>query len=366
MLVRLRFWIILALNIFLVCASLVSAWLLRFEFTLPQRRILLTALPILLVMRVTALARFNLLHGYWRYTGLSDVTDILKATALSTAAFLVVERFLLGIVAFPKSIYLLEALLAVGLLCGIRLVSRTLLQVAARQFMKHSQKEGDCCRRGDAPLRDCSRTCRIADIPARSPWWTMIARNSERVFMVRQCWAPSMTCLGWSSWMTSRRFSSQSRRRRGPKCDASRCVRAFAGALPYNSCPCRSDQWQGHRRAVARRRRELAWREPVRLDLEPVRQQLADKVVMVTGAAGSIGSELCRQLLYYEPRKLLCVDQDESGLFFLDQRLRQECPTGTLEYRVADVADSHCMRRLISGAEVDIIFSTRRLTSMSR
>ena len=75
---------------------------------------------------------------------------------------------------------------------------------------------------------------------------------------------------------------------------------------------------------------DLLGREPVCLDLEPVRQQLTDKVVMVTGAAGSIGSELCRQLLYYEPRKLLCVDQDESGLFFLDQRLSQECPTGYL------------------------------------
>ena len=104
MVVRLRFWIILALNIFLVCASLVSAWLLRFEFTLPIPHVLFAALPILLIMRLTALGRFNLLHGYWRYTGLSDVTDILKATALSTLGFVVVERYLLGVVAFPKSI----------------------------------------------------------------------------------------------------------------------------------------------------------------------------------------------------------------------------------------------------------------------
>ena len=130
MVVRLRFWFILALNILLVCASLVSAWLLRFEFTLPIRHVLFAALPILLAMRLTGLARFNLLHGYWRYTGLSDVTDILKATFLSTVGFLLVERYLLGVVAFPKSIYCLEGLLAVGMLCGVRLISRTVLQAA--------------------------------------------------------------------------------------------------------------------------------------------------------------------------------------------------------------------------------------------
>ena len=356
MLVRLRFWIILALNVFLVCVSLVSAWLLRFEFTLPQRRILLTALPILLVMRLTALARFNLLHGYWRYTGLSDVTDILKATVLSTAAFLLVERFLLGIVAFPKSIYLLEALLAVGSLCGIRLVSRTLLQAAADNSRSTPKKKVIVVGAGDAAER------LLKDLPNSGYLAVALVDDDRQKFGARIHGAPVMGTIDdlprlvkvddIAEILIAIPSATGAEMRR---------IARVCEPLPvrFRTIPALADLINGKVTVEQLRDvdiEDLLGREPVCLDLEPVRQQLTDKVVMVTGAAGSIGSELCRQLLYYEPRKLLCVDQDESGLFFLDQRLSQECPTGTLEYRVADIADSHCMRRLISGAEVDIIF----------
>jgi FlaA1/EpsC-like NDP-sugar epimerase len=77
---------------------------------------------------------------------------------------------------------------------------------------------------------------------------------------------------------------------------------------------------------------------------------------MVTGAAGSIGSELCAQLLSYKPEKLLCVDQDESALFFLEQKIGQAAAEVCPEYCVADVADRQRMKGLISSAGVDIIF----------
>src|ERR1039458_10573248 len=131
MLLRLRFWLIFALNILLVCASVIAAWLLRFEFTLPQRRVLFAALPLLILMRLAAMGRFNLLHGYWRYTGISDITDIVQATALGSVGFLIAERWVLGIKAFPITVYCLEALLAVAALCGVRLFSRMLVQAIA-------------------------------------------------------------------------------------------------------------------------------------------------------------------------------------------------------------------------------------------
>jgi FlaA1/EpsC-like NDP-sugar epimerase len=131
MLFKLRLWLILALNVALVCMSVTTAWLLRFEFTLPHRRVLFAALPVLVLMRLAALARFNLLHGYWRYTGINDITDIVLATALGSMGFLVVERWVLGIKAFPITIYCLEALLMVAALCSVRLFSRMLVHAIA-------------------------------------------------------------------------------------------------------------------------------------------------------------------------------------------------------------------------------------------
>ena len=356
MLVRLRFWIILALNVFLVCASLTMAWLLRFEFTLPQRRILLAALPILVVLRLAALARFKLLHGYWRYTGLNDITDILKATFLSTAAFLLVERYALGIVAFPKSIYCLEALLAVGMLCGVRLVSRTLLQAAAENSRTSPHKKVIVVGAGDAAER------LLKDLPNSGYAAVALVDDDRQKLGARIHGVSVLGCVDDLPRLVKLHeveeilIAIPSATGSAMRRITSVCERL---SVRFRTIPALADLINGKVTVEQLRDvniEDLLGREPVQLDLEPVRQQLTGKVVMVTGAAGSIGSELCRQLLYYRPRKLLCVDQDESALFFLEQELGQECESDAVDYCVADVADSHRMRRLISGAEVDIIF----------
>ncbi len=356
MLVRLRFWIILALNVFLVCASLTMAWLLRFEFTLPQRRILLAALPILVVLRLVALARFKLLHGYWRYTGLNDITDILKATFLSTTAFLVIERYALGIVAFPKSIYCLESLLAVGMLCGVRLVSRTLLQAAAESSRTIPHKKVIVVGAGDAAER------LLKDLPNSGYAAVALVDDDRQKLGARIHGVSVLGCVDDLPRLVKLHeveeilIAIPSATGSAMRRITSVCERL---SVRFRTIPALADLINGKVTVEQLRDvniEDLLGREPVQLDLEPVRQQLTGKVVMVTGAAGSIGSELCRQLLYYKPRKLLCVDQDESALFFLEQELSQECEPDTAEYCVADVADSHRMRRLISGAEVDIIF----------
>ena len=107
----------------LVFTALVLAWLLRFDFSLPYRGLLFSAAPLLILIRLAAIGRFDLFHGWWRYTGVSDALDIVKAVALGSAMFLFVMRFLLGVVSFPRTIYILEAVLSIGLLAGVRLLS---------------------------------------------------------------------------------------------------------------------------------------------------------------------------------------------------------------------------------------------------
>src|ERR1700751_6385434 len=82
-----RFFVALG-EVLLVASSVTIAWLLRFDFTFPNPQVLLAAMPILILLRVLGMARFNLFHGYWRYTGISDALDILKAVALGSVGFL--------------------------------------------------------------------------------------------------------------------------------------------------------------------------------------------------------------------------------------------------------------------------------------
>jgi len=103
---------------------------------------------------------------------------------------------------------------------------------------------------------------------------------------------------------------------------------------------------------------DLLGREPVEMDLELVRRQIEGKAVLVTGAAGSIGSELCRQILRYASQRLICVDQNETGLFYLQQELAGDRETERQAYFfcVADINDEMCMRRLFHEHAPGIVF----------
>ena len=83
-LLQYRTWLIAFFQAFLIFAALVLAWLLRFDFSLPYRALLLSAAPLLIVIRLAAIGRFGLLHGWWRYTGVSDALDIVKAITLGS------------------------------------------------------------------------------------------------------------------------------------------------------------------------------------------------------------------------------------------------------------------------------------------
>jgi FlaA1/EpsC-like NDP-sugar epimerase len=356
MLLRLRFWFILAFDTILFGASLIGAWLLRFEFTLPHRDILFAALPILVLMRLAALGRFKLLRGYWRYTGISDIADIVKATALGSLGFLVIERWLLGIKAFPISIYCLEALLVAGGLCGARLFSRMLAQSVRGAWRGRSEKTAIIVGAGDAAerlLNDLPRCGYMAvglvdDEPAkiggRIHGVSVIGSIDDLPQLVRKRAVEEVLIAIPSA--TGRQM-----RRITALCEKS-------GAR-FRMIPGMSDLING--KVTAEQLRDvklddLLGREPIHFDLQAVRRQLTGKVVMVTGAAGSIGSELCAQLLYYKPSKLVCLDQDESALFFLEQKIGDAAAKVCAEYCVADVADRQRMKGIISAAGVDVIF----------
>lgn len=101
---------------------------------------------------------------------------------------------------------------------------------------------------------------------------------------------------------------------------------------------------------------DLLNRDPVQIDLGSIRKEIADRNVLVTGAAGSIGSELCRQILDYGPSRLVCLDQSENGLFFLRLDLSQHQNGSQLAFCVGDLADSQRIRWLLSEYQPQIVF----------
>jgi FlaA1/EpsC-like NDP-sugar epimerase/dTDP-4-amino-4,6-dideoxygalactose transaminase len=101
---------------------------------------------------------------------------------------------------------------------------------------------------------------------------------------------------------------------------------------------------------------DLLGRAQVNLDSRGIARLLRDRVVLITGAGGSIGSELCRQVLAKEPRQLLMVDQTELALFEIEQELVETERGGRIVPLIADVADENAMRAVIERHKPEIIF----------
>jgi FlaA1/EpsC-like NDP-sugar epimerase len=92
---------------------------------------------------------------------------------------------------------------------------------------------------------------------------------------------------------------------------------------------------------------DLLCREPVRLDNHSVDELLRGRVILVTGAAGSIGSEICRQVLAFRPLRLILLDQWENGLFFLERELLSVANGVEIISRVASITDAARLRGIL-------------------
>ena len=100
---------------------------------------------------------------------------------------------------------------------------------------------------------------------------------------------------------------------------------------------------------------ELLGREAVSLDQKSIENFIREKRVLVTGAAGSIGSELCRQIIEFEPQFLFLLDQDETGIFNISQELKRKLPNRIGSF-IADVRDKERMENIFDTASPNSVF----------
>ncbi|MGC9293329.1 MAG: polysaccharide biosynthesis protein [Acidobacteriaceae bacterium] len=357
-----RYWKPVAVQAGAILASIILSWLVRFEFHWRYTAVLWSAIPVLLLARFTGLYLFHSLHGYWRYTGPIDLARLLQATAAGSVIFLVAERYILSIKAFPLSIYIIEFVFTTACLVAVRAAavlmfngerahhpvngkSRRALVVGAgfAGYMLAKEMLGSNTGYHLVGYVDDDRSklgTNVHGIPVlgtvdQLPELTQHHDIHELLIAV-----PSAT-----------------------KSQLNRIVQLCSDAkVKFRSVPSLSDILSGRVPVNTFKDTDvddLIGRDKVELDLAPVIEFLADKVVMVTGAAGSIGSELCRQVLQCGPEKLICIDQDETALFHLGEDL--DAVSGpSLEkrfrLRMADVADANKMRKVLTENGVQVIF----------
>jgi FlaA1/EpsC-like NDP-sugar epimerase len=349
-----RYWAMCLIQSVSVYSALLLAWLLRYDFMRPSSELLLVAAPALVAIQWGAMSWFKLTHGYWRYTGIGDLKDILWAVIAGTLTFFAFMRIICSSVHLPISVYVIEGALTFLLLSGLRVSARMILQ--ARDAQRHGAR---------TPVLIIGAGCAAVQLlhALKGTGYRAIGLIDDDASK-QKLKLGGVPVLGQIDELPvlAHRYDAAEILIAIPSATGTEMIRitdlCTRTGLPFRAVPSLSDLVDG-KVTISEFRKvnldDLLGREPVRLESASVRTKLTGRVVMVTGAAGSIGSELCKQIVRYQPEKLICVDQAETPLFNLQQHTLALSEVEVI-YSVADIKNTDRMRQLLIEHDVRVIF----------
>jgi FlaA1/EpsC-like NDP-sugar epimerase len=318
-LVRYRRLVVAATHAALVVLAYGLAYAIRFDFDVPriEADVYWVTLPYVLVVRVGLLEWFRLHQGYWRHFSLRDLLQLALAVSLGSVLF-TAARFLPGpLHAMPRSVIVLDWLIAMFLLGGVRLAVRYLRE---SQPMRRAKGRRTLIIGAGEATEQLLRQL-LHDERATMHVVGLIDDDAEKLGRTLH----DIPVLG-----TSRELKDLVARHNVallvlamPSANGEQIAaivdRCRETAVDLKIVPSLDDLLTG-RAQIGQLRdvqiEDLLGREPVQLDLAHVQRDLAGKSVLVTGGAGSIGSELARQIALYHPSRLVIFDRAESPLYY--------------------------------------------------
>jgi|CXWL01.1.fsa_nt_gi FlaA1/EpsC-like NDP-sugar epimerase len=349
--------LIVLLHIGLVALSNYVAFLLRFEGIILDREwaMFLAGLPWLLAIRGIIFLPLKLYEGLWRYTGIWDLRNIILGVLASTCVFFGVVHGGLGQTEYPRSVFVIDSLLLVMFLGGVRLSRRIYRELG------HSDREkgiliygaGDA---GEMIVRD------IINNPYYEYEPIGFLDDDPKKFGRR---IHGLKVLG------GREVLAQVIKDKSPHAVLVAIPRAEPAMvrklvrvlepfkIPIMTLPNLRDVLGG-RVEVSQIRNlsieDLLERAPVGLDSKPIEHLVKGKRVLVTGAGGSIGSELSRQIARLDPSSLVLIDRYENGLFAVSTELVRRYGESVIQAVIGDVTDIARMQKIFEHYRPEIVF----------
>ena len=353
---------VIAAHLAMWTASLYGAFLLRFEFSIPSLYLHSIArwLVLLLIVRSAVHLTFGLFHGLWRYSSSRDLIALVKASVVSTAMF-ALAVFFIGPAGLPRTVIIMDWLGSVLIVGGVRFTVRAIREIAVQVAKPppEGRKKILIVGAGDAGemlMREIVRTHaakyepvgfvddsqmklgeRIHGLP--------VLGKIERVPEIVQNLGVEEVIIAMPS------LNGKEMRRIVELCtQANARVRTLPGMDRLIDGRVTVSQLQSVKID------DLLGREAVKLDADAISEFVRARVVLVTGAGGSIGSELCRQIARFGPRKILLVEQAENNLFHIHRNLVREFPDVSVVPCVADICDTKRMSTLFAEGAPQVVF----------
>jgi FlaA1/EpsC-like NDP-sugar epimerase len=339
-------------------AWLFAFWLrLNLELPDPYLEIAFRTLPLVVVVQIFLFWRLGLYRGLWRYASLHDLRLIvvaLVAAALAVPAALVLLRFANPV---PRSVFVLDPLLLLLVMGGSRLAYRAWKEGRIANLSgSHGIPvlvlgAGDAA---DALIRELSakREWRIVGVldddgakhHRRIHGVTVLGAMGEVGRVVKDTGATCAIIAMPSVSHTVRRQAVDL---------------ATQAGLRIMTVPSFDDIMSGKVTVSQLRRVELddlLGRDPVVLDSAGLSSFLSDRTVLVTGAGGSIGSELCRQIARFGPSRLVLFELSEFALYQIEQEFRKSHPGLTIVCAVGDTRNAHRVDQILRDYRPRVVF----------
>jgi len=358
--IRYRRLLLLPVDTVLVGLSYVLAHLIRFDWTIPpdQREAVVVGLLVALAVKPAVFFLSGFYRRIWRYASIPDLIHILKTVSLACLLATLLTLFFSHFQGYSRSVPVIDWLLLNGLIMARSLGWRMFQEhcyarraeegepvlivgagMGGRLLVQEIRQNRDMNLRvvgflDDDPVKVGAR---ILDVPVlgRIPDLGRLARfhGVKRVIIAIPS-APS-------------------------KLIREVVRRCHSEGLKVQTLPAITDMLDSRRLAAQLRDvnlEDLLGRDPVRLDTERIAAYLTGRRILVTGAGGSIGSEICRQVARFNPRELMLFDIAETPLHEIQLELQREFPGLKLEPVLADVRDRDQVLAVFEMARPQVVF----------
>jgi FlaA1/EpsC-like NDP-sugar epimerase len=349
-----------ALALAAVSAAFVLAYLLRFDLAPSPAdwARLREALPVALAAKILALGHFGLFgNWWWRYVGIPDVLRI--ASAVTLASVLTAAGTLLLVSGFPRSVFAVDWTLSLLLLAGVATASRVLRERGVVSTRRRAGRPILVVGAGEAGVRLVRELRRDPDLGLRPLGF--VDDDAAKA----GAWVQGLRVLGTRADLPALAarlrveeivIAVPSAGRHAMRRIVDACK---AAAVPVRIMPPTRDVLAEDPERPRLRHlqiEDLLGRAVVRFDTAPVVEALRGRVVLVTGAGGSIGSELSRQIAGCEPARLVLLDRYENSLYCLARELAERCPHLALAPVIADVCDRRRVAALVAEHGPAVVF----------
>ena len=353
-----RWPVILHDGVMVVIAWFGSYWF-RFNLdTIPQPFLdqAIAILPLVVLIHIAMSLGFSVPRGAWRFTSTPDISAIVKSVFFATAVVAIAIFLATRLEAVPRSVFPLHSVLLIGLLITNRLLYRTYHARAGRGGSGKRVLVIGAGVAGDMLVRDLGNSNPVLyepiayldddpDKKGRHIQGLRVVGACSVLPKVAQELHIDLVLLAIPS------VATQDMRRIVDYCEEAQ--------VAYRTLPKVQEILDGTARSRDLRPvalDDLLGREPVSLDITLISSGLTGKRVLITGAGGSIGSELCRQVVQLNPAALILLEQNEYNLYRIAHEIENKHPDIVLHARLGDVCDEPGVKSLFNQHLPNVVF----------